>query len=159
MGCRESEARQCAKVEGIFFFDLEEVDLKETMKNARKKLELPMEAAMLCKLKTHQYREICGESDNRTSKRACIVEAHESTRKRLESTLPQDHEDCIVGKGFNSTRTTILAHKFVPMPQALKILDAKAAMDRDWEKLEKLPAWQLNNLKSKREVTLEAQRD
>ena len=38
------------------------------------------------------------------------------------------------------------------MPQAMKIPDTKAAVDKECEKLEKLPAWQLNNEKNKREV-------
>ena len=33
-----------------------------------------------------------------------------------------------------------LVLKFIPMPQAMKIPDAKAAVDREREKLEKLPA-------------------
>ena len=41
-----------------------------------------------------------------------------------------------------------LVHKFIPMLQAKKILDAKAAVDKEWEKLEKLPTWQLNKVKS-----------
>ena len=32
------------------------------------------------------------------TKDACIVEAHESTRQRLDSSLPADHEDHIAGK-------------------------------------------------------------
>ena len=32
------------------------------------------------------------------TKQACIVEAHDSTRQRLESSLPKDHEDHIAGK-------------------------------------------------------------
>ena len=59
-----------------------------------------MEAAMPCGLKTHPYRETCGGSDDRKSKHACIVEAHESPRKRFERTLPKDHEDHILEKGF-----------------------------------------------------------
>ena len=64
-------------------------------KKARKKLELPMEAAMPCKLKTSRYRETFGESNNRKSTHACVAEAHESTRKLLERTLPQDDQDHI----------------------------------------------------------------
>ena len=45
------------------------------------------------------------------------------------------------------------------MPQTMKIPDAKAAVDKEWEKLEKLPAWQMTKAKSKREVILEARRD
>ena len=29
-------------------------------------------------------------------------------------------------------------HKFIPMPQTMKIPDAKAAVDKEWEKLEKI---------------------
>ena len=40
------------------------------------------------------------------------------------------------------------------MRRAIKIPDAKAAVHKGWEKLEKLPAWQLNKVKSKKEVIL-----
>ena len=54
-----------------------------------------MEAAMLCKLRTMQRSNKSRRTDNETkgsnniqkTKHACIV-----TRKRLESTLPKDHE-------------------------------------------------------------------
>ena len=36
-----------------------------------------------------------------------------------------------------------LVHKFIPMPQAMKIPDAKAAVDKEWTKLETIPAWNL----------------
>ena len=51
-----------------------------------------------------------------------------------------------------------LVHKFVLVPQAMKIPDAKAAVDKEWKKLETIPAWQLEKVRSK-EVILEAQRD
>ena len=69
------------------------------------KLELFLETAMPCKAKNIQYREICGESDNRKSKHACIVEAHESTRSRLERTLPKDHEGRTEGNVFESLQS------------------------------------------------------
>ena len=47
---------------------------------------------------------------------------------------------------------------FVLTPQAMKI-SAKAAVDKEWKKLETIPAWQLEKVKSKKEVILEAQRD
>ena len=75
----------------------------------------------------------------------CIVEAHESTRQRVESSLPQDHEDHIVGKGYNSMTHYNLAHKFIPMPQAMRILDAKAALDNmNGRSSKRVPAWQLD---------------
>ena len=59
------------------------------MKNARKKLELPMEAAMPCKVRKLEHGEVYGEikPNTRKSMHAWIVEDHESTRKRLERSL------------------------------------------------------------------------
>ena len=42
------------------------------------------------------------------------------------------------------------------MPQALKIPAAKAGVDKEWEKLEKIRAWQLTKVKNKTELTDEA---
>ena len=42
------------------------------------------------------------------------------------------------------------------MPQALKIPDAKAVVEKEWEKLEKIPAWQLTKVRNKKEVVDEA---
>ena len=51
-------------------------------------------------------------------------------------------------------------HKFVPMPQAMKIQDAKAAADEAWKKLKQTSlAWQLDKVGSQKEVILEAQSD
>ena len=59
----------------------------------------------------------------------------------MERTLPEDHADRIAGKAFDSSSHYNFAHKFFTMPQAMKILDAKAAVDKEWEKLEKMPTW------------------
>ena len=45
------------------------------------------------------------------------------------------------------------------MPQVAKIPDAKAAVYKEWNKLETISAWQLNEVKSKKEVIQEAQKD
>ena len=42
------------------------------------------------------------------------------------------------------------------MPQAMKVPDAKAAVEKYWEKLEKIPAWQLTKVRNKNEVIDEA---
>ena len=86
---------------------------------------------------------------NPETEHACIEEAHESTRMRLESTLPKDHEDHIAEKGFSSVSQYNLVHKLVPMPQVVK-KSSKAAMDKEREKLEKLPALQLTKVESKK---------
>ena len=75
---------------------------------------------------------------------------HACMRKRLESNLPKDHKDHIAEKGLNSISHNKLVRKFIPMPQAMKTPDAKAAVDKELKKLETTPAWQLNKVKSKR---------
>ena len=62
----------------------------------------------------------------------------------------KDHEECIAGKGFNSLGHHNLVHKFMPMHQAMHILDAEAAVDKEREKLEKLPAWQVTKVRNTR---------
>ena len=80
-------------------------------------------------------------------KHACIVDAHESTRQRLEPSLPKDHEDHIAGKGYNSMTRFFLVHKFIPVPQAMEIPGAKAAVDKEWKKLQTIPARQWDKVK------------
>ena len=60
------------------------------------------------------------------------------------------------GKGENSLQHYNLVHKFIPMPQAMKIPAAKAAVDKEWEKLEKISTWNLTKVKSKKKVIDEA---
>ena len=38
------------------------------------------------------------------------------------------------------------------IPQAMKVPEAKAAVDKEWRKLEKIPAWQLTKVRNKKEV-------
>ena len=138
---------------GIYFIDPEDKEYKETIKNARKKLETSVAPAMPCKIMKN-----CGNSrsDKNTTKLACILEANESTRMRVGNSEPPNHEDHIAGKGENSLQHYNLVHKFIPMPQALKILAAKAAVDKEWEKMEKISAWNLTKVRSKKEVIDEA---
>ena len=82
--------------------------------------------------------------------------ADESTRLRRRNSLPNHHEDHIAGKGDNSLQHYNLVHKFIPMPQAMKILAAQAAVDKEWEKLEKISAWNLTKVRCKNEVIDEA---
>ena len=74
----------------------------------------------------------------------------------MGNSLPNRHEDHIAGKGENSLQHYNLVHKFVPMPQAMKIPAAKAAVDKEWEKLEKISALNLTKVKSEKQVIDEA---
>ena len=141
------------KLRGIYFIDPEDKEYKETIKNARKKLETSVAPAMPCKIMKN-----CGSgaSNKIKTKLACILEANESTRMRMGNSEPHNHEDHIAGKGENSLQHYNLVHKFLLMPQAMKIPAAKAAVDKEWEKLEKISAWNLTKVKSKKEVIDEA---
>ena len=74
----------------------------------------------------------------------------------MEGSLDKHHEDNIAGKGMNSLSRYSLVRKFIPMLQAMKIPHAKAAVDKEWEKLKKIPEWQLTKVRNKNEVIDEA---
>ena len=119
------------KLRGIYFIECEDKEFKETIKNDRKKLETSVAPAMPCKI----MKKNC-ESDGSNkikTKLACILEADESARLRMGNSLPNHHEDHIAGKGDNSLQHYNLVHKFIPMPQAMKIPAATAAVDKEWE--------------------------
>ena len=116
------------------------------LENARKlKLETSVAPAMPCKI----MKKNCGNggSNKVKTKLACILEADETTRLRMGSSLPNHHEDHIAGKGENSLQHYNLVHKFIPIPQTMKIPAAKAAVDKEWEKLEKISAWNLTKVR------------
>ena len=75
---------------------------------------------------------------------------------RMGNSIPHHHEDHIAGKGENSLQHYNLVHKFIPMPLAMKIPAAKAAVDKEWEKLENISAWNLTKVRSKKDVIDEA---
>ena len=141
------------KLRGIYFIDLEDTEFKETIKNARKKLETSVAPAMPCEI----MKKNCGSgaSNKIKTKLACILEASESRRLRMGESLPHHHEDRTAGKGENSLQHFNLVHKFIPMPQAMKIPAAKAAVDKEWEKLENFGV-EPDKVRSKKEVIDEA---
>ena len=144
------------KLRGIYFIDPEDMELKETIKNARKKLETPVAPAIPCKItKSKKIVGVVHQTKLKT-RLACILEASDSTRLRMGESLPNHHEDHIAGKENNSVQHKNLIHKFIPTPQAMKIPAAKAAVDKEWEKLEKISAWNLTKVRSKKEVIDEA---
>ena len=83
----------------------------------------------------------CSRSDesNKYSKDKARVHRGRSwiNEKTLESSKPKDHEDQIAVKGCNSMTHYNLVHKFIPLLQAMKILDAKSSsgpeMEETWD--------------------------
>ena len=79
------------KLRGIYFIDQEDKEFKETIKNARKKLETPMAPAMPCKTMKSNKNFGSGASTKIKTKLACILEACESTRLRMGESMPNHH--------------------------------------------------------------------
>ena len=148
----------------IYIIDPEDGESKETIKKCEEKVGNSDGCGhegtkKHCSPQETEARS-CESNKIPKTKHACIVEAHESTRQRLESSPPKDlEENHIAGKKYNSMTHFNLVHKFIPVPQEMKIPDGKAAVDKEWKKLEAIPAWQLERVKSKKAVILEAQRD
>ena len=79
-----------------------------------------MPAELPCRLHLHQHAETCGTVGQHKTKYACIVEADESVRIRMEGSQSKNHEDHIAGRDMN--------YKFIPLPEA------KAVVEKEWEK-------------------------
>ena len=129
------------KLRGICFIDPEDKEFKDTIENARKKLETPIAPAMFCKI----VKKNCGSgaSNKIKTRLACILEAGESTRLRMGESLPNHHEDHIAGKGDNSLQHYNLVHKFIPMPEAIKNSSSKSSSGQGMGKMEKISVWNL----------------
>ena len=95
------------KLRGIYFIDPEDKGFKETIRNARKKLDTPMAPAMPCKISKNNKKCGNGEPNKVKPKFACILEASESTKLRMGESLPTHHEDHIAGKGTIHCNITI----------------------------------------------------
>ena len=139
------------RLRGICFIDPEDTEFKETIKNARQKLETPMAPAVPCK--TMKNNKNCGSGASKKIKKQDLRvfwKLMKPKRMRMGESLTKYHESHIAGKIDKSQKHYNLVHKCIPMPQAMKIQAAKAAVDKEWEKLEKISAWNLTRQKQKR---------
>ena len=118
------------KLRGIYFIDPEDKEVKEPIKNAREKLETSVAPAMPCKIMKN-----CGSGDptklrqnlrvfwKLMNPQECVWEIQ---YRIIVKTILQERVK-------NSLQHYNLVHKFIPMPQAFKILAAKAAVDKEWK--------------------------
>ena len=81
MAIGKTRLENARRLRGIFFVDPDD-EFKRIMRNARRKLEIPMPAAMLCKTPIKSPGETCRSSGKHKTKYACIVDADESVRIR-----------------------------------------------------------------------------
>ena len=142
----KSKLDSARRLRGIYFIDSADEHTKETIKKASRRVEVQGNEKS-SKLIVNGSEKSRIWQDFKKTNYACIVEAHEFTRQCSESSLPKHHDDHIADKGCNSMVHYNLVHKFIPMPQALRIPDAKAAVDKEWNKLEALSALNLEKMK------------
>ena len=87
------------QLRGIFFTEPDDEQFKLTIKAARRKLEVPMPAALPCKMPIKNSGETHSSFGKRRTKYGCIVDADESTRPRVEGAVHKSHQDHITAKG------------------------------------------------------------
>ena len=116
------------KLRGIYFIDPEETEFKETIKNARKKLETSVAPALPCKILKN-----CGSGGSNIfqTKLACILEADVSTRMRMGNAIPHYHQDHIAGKVKIHHSTLIWFTQIYSYGSKYDNLAAKAAVDKN----------------------------
>ena len=99
------------RLRGIYFIDLRTRSSRKPLE-MQEKLETPMAPAVPCKTcKKSKHGEIRNKTYDFKSLFACILEASESTRLRVEESVPTYHEDHIAGRGDNSLQHYNLEHK------------------------------------------------
>ena len=123
------------KLRGIYFIDPEDKEFKETIKNARKKLETSTAPAMSCKILKN-----CGMAD--------LTKIRQNLRVFWK---PMNPPECVWGILNHIITKTILQEKvrihcniiiwftkFIPMPQAMNIPAAKSSSGqgngKNWRK-------------------------
>ena len=63
---------------------------------------------------------------------------------RMGNSIPHHHEEHIAGKGEHSLQHYNLVHKFIPMPQAMKIPAAKSSSGQGMGKIGEIFGVELN---------------
>ena len=132
---------------GIYFIDPEDKEFKETIKNARKKLETSVAPAMPCKI-----MENCGSdgSDKIKTKLACILEADESTRMRMGNSITHHHEDYTAGKRREFITALQLGSQIYSYASRYENSCSESSGEQGMGKLEKISAWNLTKVRSKK---------
>ena len=120
---------------------------------------------MLARNWKHQWLLLCPAKLLREIRIVGVVHPIKSKQNLRVFWKPVNPQDCVWENLYqNIMRTTLqvketircstikLVHKFVPMLQAMKIPAAEAAVDKEWEKLQKIPAWDITKVRSKSDV-------
>ena len=69
----------------------------------------------------------------------------------MSKSTQKTHKDHLADRRHVSMSHTTMVHKPIPIPKAMNISQAKAALDKEWENLQKLPAGDEPKVTSKTE--------
>ena len=117
---KNQSSTMLGKLRGIYLNDPDGEENKDILRNARSKLERPVAPAMSCKRMDKQHPGATKVVQNNGKEKGfktmygCMVESHESTRQRPESSQSKKHEDHTAGIGFTYMTHYNLVHKFIP---------------------------------------------
>ena len=146
----KTEARQYAKTErNLFYWSRGQRILRNSLKMQEnwKDLWLPR-----CRVKDSQASRKRMQrrrlAMKRSSKQCMVVWWNLTSPRGSEQNLcsPKHMKIALLEKGFTFMKHYNLVSKFIPMPHPMKIPDAKAAVDKEWKKLETIPAWDLKKM-------------
>ena len=103
--------------------------------------------------------EVEGSNKSQKTEHACIVEAHESTRKRSESTLTIKSKDHIMQRGFNSlSHSTWFTSLFLCLKR-LKKSGCESSSGQRMEEGRKVASVAIDQCEAQKKVILQAQRE
>ena len=140
------------KLRGIYFIDPEDTEFKETIKNARKKLETSVAPAMLCEI-----MKIVGVAD--------LTKTRQNLRVFWKLMNPQE---CVWETRYHQITKTILQEKvriqysittwftICSYASSYENSSSESSGGQGMGKLEKISAWNLTKIRSKKEVIDEA---
>ncbi len=76
-----------------------------------------------------------------------------TARTKSFGSAQRPHDDKIEDSHMPNTENFVaMVHKPIKIPDALKIPEGRAAIKKEWDKLENLPAWDVNKVKPRAEV-------
>ena len=145
VGNRETKAR---RLRGIQAYD----------EDARRKLEVLMPAAMLCRLQLHKHRETCCTAGQHDDENMLVLSRQTNlwgyAWKGLKASTMKTTSQ---GETWIHWVTFISCKKLFPCLKPWKHQKQKAAMEKELEKkLEKILEWQLTKVRNKNDVIAEA---
>ena len=154
MGKREHEARQCSKDwEDLFSWSRRQrilwISQKRKMKNVKDLcLRRCREKDSKASWKRVQEPNFGNDEESNSFWLYCGISWIYETTSRIFAVSKPWGSHCRKRDYFYQN----LVHKFMPISKAMKIPDAKAAVDKEWKKLETIPAWDLEKSRARRRL-------